>query len=174
MRGLLVLAALLGTAAVPPAGAASHTFYGTCTAVGTATFDGPVPRATYVVVDTTYGRCAGLLDGVPVVGAAAVIHAEAEPRLLLGTVDVTAKGWAVVTVGGVPFRVTLHHVAPPVGIDRDHRRGYVVTDETPLEAPRCDGKLPWETTPPASPDDCTGVPTIALAIVAQALTPIHA
>jgi len=170
MRRVLALVFLLVAIAAPPSVASGHTFSGTCTATGTATFTGPVTSATYVVVDAS-GWCTGLLDLARPVHTAITLHAEATP--LLG--GMLAFGFADLAMHDPPltFRLYLHHVTPPIGLDSDGRGGYAVTDETPLEPTRCDGRLPSESVPPESPADCTGTATGALAIVARTLTPIH-
>lgn len=170
MRRVLASAVLLAATAASPSAASGHTFSGTCVATGTATFTGPVTNATYVVVDAS-GWCTGLLDLTRPVHTPITLHAEATP--LLG--GMLAFGYADLAMQDPPltFRLYLHHVTPPLGVDSDGRGGYAVTDETPLEPPRCDGRLPWESVPPESPADCTGTATAALAIAARTLTPIH-
>jgi len=171
MRTWLTVGATMLFAVAPrPAVAAGHTFSGTCTGRGTATFTGSVPAATYVVFDAT-GHCTGRFDRRPVWRTPVTLHAEATP----GAGGLSATGFAVLTftARGASFRVSLHHVTPAFGVDSDGRGGYVVTDETPLEPPRCDGRLPTDTVPPESPADCTGTATLAGAFAARTITPLH-
>ena len=165
----IAVVALLATAVPRANAAATHTFAGTCTARGTATFEGTLAAPTYVTVDTERGHCTGRLDGGWVVRVPMSLHAEATPELN----GLRAHGAATVTLRGLTFHIVLNHVTPAHGIDTDGQGGWLVTAETPLEPPRCDGELPWETVPPVLPQDCTGTTTGALSIVARTLTPLH-